>query len=93
MHFKVRPRFWLFIIAVMLIAFGVSFFSVQSSLREGRQEILAAQQQRRALQEKVSKLQDELAFVRSDDYIIRLARNELGMLMPDEIRYTDTLSR
>lgn len=93
MHFNVRPRFWLFIIAVMLIAFGVSFFSVQNILREGRQEIHAAQQQRRALQEKVNKLQEDLTFIRSDDYIIRLARNELGMLMPDEIRYTDTLSR
>jgi len=84
---NIRPRFWVIIIAIMLIAFSVSFAMAQHNLAEGRAVLEAALQERRMRKEQVADLQEELDYVLSDDYIIRVARNELDMLMQDEIRY------
>ena len=40
-----------------------------------------------ALIEKVQSLQTTLDFTETDEYVIRTARNELGMIMPGEVRY------
>ena len=43
--------------------------------------------ERNALIEKVQSLQTTLDFTETDEYVIRTARNELGMIMPGEVRY------
>lgn len=87
MRLRIRPRFWLFIIALMLIAFGASFATAQRSLQEGQRMLDAATAEHRAMEQTVSGLREELEFVQTDEYIIRVARAELGMIMPGEIRY------
>ena len=37
----------------------------------------------------VDELSDRLAYAQTDDYVIRAARDELGMIMPDEVRYVN----
>ena len=44
---------------------------------------------RDALILEVNALSDRLAFAQTDDYVIRTARDELGMIMPGEIRYVN----
>lgn len=87
MRLRIQPRFWLIVIALMLIAFGVSFGLAQRSLSEGRTALAAATAQRDALRDEVQSLKTTLEFSQTDDYIIRVARDELGMIMPGEIRY------
>lgn len=87
MRLRIQPRFWLIVIALMLIAFSVSFALAQHSLNEGRQALAAATAQRDALRDEVHTLKTTLEFSQTDDYIIRVARDELGMIMPGEIRY------
>lgn len=87
MRRRIHPKFWLFVIALMLIVFGVSYALAQHSLREGEAELAAVTAQRDALTEQVQSLRTELDFTATDDYVIRVARSELGMLMPGEIRY------
>ena len=84
---RIRPRFWFFVIAVMLLCFGTSYAVAQIQYNEaaGRVEALAAE--KAALQEKISTLSSRLEYVKTDDYIERVARDELNMIMPGEIRY------
>ena len=38
---------------------------------------------------RVNLLSDQLDFAQTDDYVIRTARDELGMIMPGEVRYVN----
>lgn len=87
MRLRIQPRFWLIVIALMLITFSVSFGFAQHSLSEGRLELAEATARRDALRDEVQSLKTTLEFSQTDDYIIRVARDELGMIMPGEIRY------
>ena len=87
MRLQIQPRFWMIVIVLMLIAFGISFAAAQSSLRKGERALAEAIAQRTALQQEYEDLSDALEFARTDDYVIRVARDELGLIMPGEIRY------
>lgn len=89
MRLRIQPRFWLIVIAMMLIAFGASFAVAQHSLRQGSQALSDAVAQREALQRQVQDLSAALEFAQTDEYVIRVARDELGLIMPGEIRYID----
>lgn len=88
MHLRIHPRFCLIIIGIMLVAFGVSLAFAQRDLNEVSLRLDEVTAQRTALAEELKELQDELNFAQTDDYVIRVARDELGMIMPGEIRYT-----
>ena len=90
MRRRIHPKFWLFVIAFMLLVFGVSYACAQHSLREGKAELAEITAQRDALVNQVQTLRTTLDFTTTDDYIIRVARSELGMLMPGEIRYVSS---
>jgi len=89
MQRKVRamPRFWVFIIVVMLVCFGTSYAvaQIQYSQASDRVEALAAE--KAALHEKIVTLTGRLEYVKTDEYVERVARDELNMIMPGEVRY------
>ena len=87
MRRRVQPKFWIIVIAVMITAFATSFALAQHNLRQGAQELADAISQRQALQSEVDQLRASLDFAQTDEYVIRVARDELGMIMPGEIRY------
>ena len=89
MRRRVKPRFWLFMIAVTLLVFGASFLVAQSRYEQGQARLKQTQQERDALILEVNALSDQLAFARTDDYVVRVARDELGMIMPGEVRYVN----
>ena len=89
MRRRIKPRFWLFMIAVTLLVFGTSFIVMQHRYSQGTRQLHQAREERDALILQVSALSEELAFAQTDDYIIRVARDELGMIMPGEIRYVN----
>jgi len=87
MRLRIRPRFWLLIISLMLVAFGASYAAAQRSLQEGQHKLETAAAEYHAMEQTVAGLHDKLDFVQTDEYIIRVARAELSMIMPGEIRY------
>lgn len=87
MRRRVRPKFWCFVIVLMLVVFGVNYAFARQSLRDGDAKLAEITVERNALIEKVQSLQTALDFTETDEYVIRTARNELGMIMPGEIRY------
>lgn len=89
MRRRVKPRFWLFMIAATLLVFGASFAVMRIRYAQGEQRLAKAQADRSDMAVQVSLLTDQLDFAQTDDYIIRAARDELGMIMPGEVRYVN----
>lgn len=89
MRRRVKPRFWVLLIAISLIVFGASFAVLQGRYAQGERRLRQAQLDRDTLQLQVNDLKDKLAFAQTDDYVIRTARDELGMIMPGEVRYVN----
>ena len=87
MRRRIHPRFWCIFIVLMLIGFSVSFAMAQHSLQSGSDALAEITAARDALRSEVETLRTELAFTQTDEYVIRIARDELGMVMPGEIRY------
>ena len=92
--FRVRrrttPKFWLFMIVTMLIVFSVSFGVLQHRYSQGERQLAQIRDYRDDLDLQVRDLKDELEYVQTDAYIIRAARDQLGLIMPSEVRYVNT---
>ena len=87
MRLRARPRFFVILISAMLVAFFISFAVSRESLSAGERELAEVNAQRKRLLDEVEALNAQLEFAQTDEYVIRVARDELGMLMPGEIRY------
>lgn len=90
MQLRIRPRFCLILIAVMLVVFTVSIGVSCCDLRSGAKRLAAAEAEYDALLNELDYLREELAFAGTDEYVERVARDELGMVMPGEIRYVSS---
>lgn len=82
-----KPRFYLIMFLVLAVVLGTSFAVAEGKLREGRARLAERTAERDALVNRVGELQSEIDFAQTDAYIERMARDELGLIMPDEIRY------
>ena len=89
MRRRVKPRFWGFMIAVTLIVFLASFAVMRIRYSYGAQQLAQAQSERDALAVEAKLKADQLEFAQTDEYVVRIARDELNMIMPGEIRYVN----
>ena len=89
MRRRVKPRFWGFMIAVTLIVFLASFAVMRIRYGYGAQQLAQAQSERDALKVEAKSLGEQLDFAQTDEYVMRIARDELNMIMPGEIRYVN----
>ena len=89
MRRRVKPRFWGFMIAITLIVFLASFAVMRIRYGYGAQRLAEARRERDALAVQADALGDQLEFAQTDEYVIRVARDELNMIMPGEIRYVN----
>lgn len=89
MRRRPTPKFWLLMIITTLVVFSVSFGVLQYRFAEGQRELERIRDYRDDLILKVNDLRGEVDYIQTDDYIIRAARDELGLIMPGEIRYVN----
>ena len=89
MRRRVKPRFWVFMIVISLIVFCASFAVAQHRYVQGTFRLRQAREERDEIILTANALSDQLAFAQTDDYVIRVARDELGMIMPGEVRYVN----
>ena len=89
MHRRIRiqPRFWLFVIALMVLCFGASSAVAQYRYAQVSDHLSALNEDKILLTNRISDLNAQLDYVRTDAYVERVARDELNMLLPGEIRY------
>ena len=84
---RTTPKFWMFMIATMLVVFSVSFGVLQHRYAEGERQLERINDYRDELDLYVRDLNEELEYVQTDAYIMRAARDQLGLIMPSEVRY------
>lgn len=84
---SIRPRFWIFVIVVMVICFGTSYAVTQRRYGQIVNHVNSLNTEKISLIDRKNELSDLLEYVVTDDYVERVARDELGMIRPGEIRY------
>jgi len=89
MRRRIKPRFWGFMIAVTLIVFLASFAVLRLRYSYGARQLQQAESERVALSIEADLLEDRLEFARTDEFVMRVARDELNMILPGEIRYVN----
>ena len=89
MRVRIKPRFWVIMMVALCLVFGTLFLALQHSYTQGAAQLRAVEAQRDELVLQVSALSGQLDFARTDEYVIRTARDELGMIMPGEVRYVN----
>ena len=84
---NVQPRFWAFVIVAMLVCFTMSGVVAQLHYNRVAGRVYALSTEKLNLTSRIADLNSQLKYVQTDDYIQRVARDELNMIMPGEIRY------
>ena len=86
-HIRVLPRFWRFVILLLVLIFGACALSSELKYRRCCAHLAQVQLERDAAAQRVDALSERLAEVQTDAYIEEVARRELNLLYPGEIRY------
>ncbi len=84
---RIKPRFWFMMMVVMLIAFGVVYLTEANYMEGQRANIAKLTQERNQLLAENATIERKIAFSKTDEYIERTARSELGLLKPGEVRF------
>ena len=84
---NVQPRFWVFVIVVMLLCFGTSYAVTQLRYGQITDHVQALSQEKVGLMDRINELSTQLDYVSTDAYVERVARDELDMIRPGEVRY------
>lgn len=84
---RATPRFYLLLTGLILVCFAAScgLNCLRAAGLDRRIEDLNARL--RAQMQQLQALKDELDFARTDAYVEQLARSELNLIYPGEIRY------
>ena len=75
---------------LVIIYFCVMFISQQIAINEKNREIGELEDQIKSVEEEKKKLQDEIDNAESRETIENIARDELGLVYPDERKYIDS---
>lgn len=84
------PKFWLMMIVTTLFVFSVSFGVLQHRYNQGQRQLDEVIARHTALYLQVLDLEEEVEYVKTDAYIQRAARDDLGLIMPGEVRYVNS---
>ena len=77
------------VVAALLLGYGATYFSQQKRIREADENIAALKSELKELQMQEAAMESDLAFSKTDAYIERLARQELGFVKEGEIKFVE----
>ncbi len=83
----VKPRFWLLMIAVLAIVFSGVYISQGQYLATQAQSVQALEQQKTQALNENAALERKIAFAKTNEYVERVARDQLGLLKKNEVRF------
>ena len=84
---RVEPRFWLTLMLLTGILFGAAYGLESHYLAQQDRDIARLYEQREQIANQNAALERKIAFTKTDEYIERTARAELGLLKPGEVRF------
>ena len=89
MHRKIRilPRFWRFVILLLALIFGGCAGASELKYRRNCAHLEALERERDGIARRVAALSAQLEEVQTDAYVEKIAREELNLLYPGEVRY------
>jgi cell division protein FtsB len=83
----VKPRFWLLMMAVLAVVFMSVYVSQGQYLSSQAGNIQALEQQRAQALDENAALERKIAFAKTSEYVERVAREQLGLLKKNEVRF------
>ena len=89
MRDRVQPRFLVFVLLTTALVFAASYGVLQHRYAQGERQLSEIRAYRDSLRIEADAVTDKLEFAQTDAYIERVARDELGMIMPGEVRYVN----
>lgn len=87
---KATPRFIMLLTLICLIFAGAVIFSQQAKLNEIAAKQAALDEQYAALQAEEQRLEYMIEYAKSDEYRVQYAREKLGLVLPDDIKFDIT---
>lgn len=86
---QAKARFYVIIIALMIVFFGISFGISQNRLENAARHADALETEKERLDIQVRELTETMEYMHTDEYIERFARDVLKLIRPGEIRYVN----
>ncbi len=86
-RYRVTYRFYGMLAFLMCVVFAASFFVARGRLSSALGTLSERKDARTKVAEEVASLEDEFAYAQTDQYVERVARDELGLIYPGEYRY------
>ena len=86
---QAKPKFYAIIIVIMILCFGISCAVSAHRLNAARDHADQLVREKEEALVRIRELNEELEYVKSDDFIIHYARDVLKLVKPGEIRYTN----
>ncbi len=83
----VKPRFWLLMMAVLAVVFMSVYVSQGQYLTSQAASIQALEQQKAQALDENAALERKIAFAKTSEYVERVAREQLGLLKKNEVRF------
>lgn len=85
--YTIKPRFVLFLNVLMLFLFAIIFMGERAFIRRQEATIAQLEQQTTEIAQQNETLEGQIDFTETTDYVERVAREELGLMKPGEVRY------
>lgn len=87
---KATPRFIMLLTLICLIFAGAVILSQRAKLNEIAAKQAALDEQYAALQAEEQRLEYMIEYAKSDEYRVQYAREKLGLVLPDDIKFDIT---
>ena len=84
---RIQPRFWIGMALVAAIVFALVHMVEQRHIVAQQREIDRLIAERDVIVAENAALERKIAFSKTDEYIERTARTDLGLLKPGEVRF------
>lgn len=82
-----QPRFFLILSVIAALVFVAGTAMVRVRMNRDAQRLAEVRLEQQALVDEIGRLEQQIEYVQTDDYVEEAAREELGLIMPGEIRY------
>lgn len=87
---RTQPRFFLLMSVIAALVFVAGTAAVRVRMDQDAELLQQIRMEQQALVDEIGQLEQEIEYVKSDEYIENAARDELGWIKPGEIRYMTT---
>lgn len=82
-----QPRFFVILSVIAALVFVAGTTMVRARMKQDARRLAEVRLEQQALVDEISQLEQQIEYVQTDEYVENAARDELGLIMPGEIRY------